>query len=41
MRIHPTIDHADLRRALGSFPTGVTVITTLDPDGALVGLTVN
>jgi flavin reductase (DIM6/NTAB) family NADH-FMN oxidoreductase RutF len=41
MRILPVIDHAELRRALGCFPTGVTVITTLDPDGAFVGLTVN
>ena len=31
-----------LRRALGSFPTGVTVITTQDaPSKSLVGLTVN
>lgn len=41
MRIHPTIDHTELRRALGCFPTGVTVITTVDPDGVFVGLTVN
>lgn len=41
MRTLPTIDHTELRRALGCFPTGVTVITTLDPDGAFVGLTVN
>jgi len=41
MRIHSPIDHAELRRALGCFPTGVTVITTLDPDGVFVGLTVN
>ncbi|MCL4775341.1 MAG: flavin reductase family protein [Burkholderiaceae bacterium] len=41
MRTLPTIDHTELRRALGSFPTGVTVITTLDADGVFVGLTVN
>jgi flavin reductase (DIM6/NTAB) family NADH-FMN oxidoreductase RutF len=32
----------DLRKALGAFPTGVTVITTHAPEGqGLVGLTVN
>lgn len=41
MRVFPAIDHAELRRALGCFPTGVTVITTLDTDGVFVGLTVN
>lgn len=30
---------ADLKRAFGSFPTGVTVMTTLDPAGAPVGMT--
>lgn len=30
-----------LRRALGSFPTGVTVITCRTDDGRLVGLTAN
>lgn len=38
--------HAELRRALGSFATGVTIVTTRDPGGATlpaadVGLTVN
>lgn len=30
-----------LRRVLGTFGTGVTVITTRHPDGALVGVTAN
>lgn len=30
-----------LRQALGSYPTGVTVVTTRAPDGRAVGLTVN
>ncbi len=30
-----------LRRSLGQFATGVTVITTRTPDGALLGLTAN
>lgn len=34
-------DPVDLRRSLGSFSTGVTVITTIAPDGRRVGLTVN
>ena len=33
------IDVIDLRRALGYFPTGVTVITTLDASGSPVGVT--
>jgi 3-hydroxy-9,10-secoandrosta-1,3,5(10)-triene-9,17-dione monooxygenase reductase component len=37
----PLVDTADLRRALGSFPTGVTIVTTLDETGALQGLTAN
>jgi flavin reductase (DIM6/NTAB) family NADH-FMN oxidoreductase RutF len=35
------IDPADLRRALGSFATGVTVVTTLDADGVPRGFTAN
>jgi flavin reductase (DIM6/NTAB) family NADH-FMN oxidoreductase RutF len=31
----------DLRRAMGRFATGVTVVTTRDPDGAPVGTTAN
>ena len=33
--------HHDLRDALGSFPTGVCVVTTADAAGTRVGLTVN
>jgi 3-hydroxy-9,10-secoandrosta-1,3,5(10)-triene-9,17-dione monooxygenase reductase component len=36
-----TIDAKDLRRALGNFVTGVTVVTTRDTSGELAGLTVN
>lgn len=34
-------DPLQLRRALGCFATGVTVVTTADPSGNVVGLTVN
>lgn len=37
----PTFDKRELRNALGTFPTGVTVVTTRAPSGAFVGLTVN
>ena len=37
----PAFDHRAFRRALGRFPTGVTVVTTLSPDGCKVGLTAN
>lgn len=37
----PTFDSRELRRVLGSFVTGVTVITTIDPDGRAWGLTAN
>ena len=30
-----------LRNVMGTFPTGVTVITATGPDGRLIGLTVN
>lgn len=36
-----SFDAAGFRKALGSFATGVTIITTRDPAGAPVGLTVN
>ncbi|MPS30078.1 flavin reductase [Pigmentiphaga sp.] len=36
-----TIDALQLRRALGTFVTGVTVITTLDAQGRRYGLTAN
>ena len=35
------IDAGDLRRALGTFATGVTVVTTIDGDGAPRGFTAN
>lgn len=35
------LDRAVLRRALGNFATGVTVVTTIAPDGRPVGLTAN
>ena len=35
------IDPVELRRCLGSFVTGVTVITVLDENGAPVGMTAN
>lgn len=34
-------DASEFRRALGSFATGVTIITTRDADGVAAGLTVN
>src|SRR5437660_10933883 len=36
-----SFDAGEFRRALGSFATGVTIITTRAPDGAPLGLTVN
>jgi 3-hydroxy-9,10-secoandrosta-1,3,5(10)-triene-9,17-dione monooxygenase reductase component len=35
------MDAQDLRRALGRFSTGVTIVTCLDPHGQRVGLTAN
>lgn len=35
------IDPREFRSALGCFPTGVTIITTLDPGGSCVGITAN
>ncbi len=37
----PAIDPTDLRRCLGSFVTGVTVITVLDDEGTPIGMTAN
>lgn len=34
-------DRRGFRNALGRFPTGVTVVTTLDPNGRRIGLTAN
>jgi flavin reductase (DIM6/NTAB) family NADH-FMN oxidoreductase RutF len=36
-----TIDAADFRRVVGSFATGVTIVTTTGSDGEPVGLTAN
>lgn len=36
-----TIDIAEFRRALGAFVTGVTVVTTIQPDGSARGFTAN
>jgi 3-hydroxy-9,10-secoandrosta-1,3,5(10)-triene-9,17-dione monooxygenase reductase component len=36
-----TFDTREYRRALGTFPTGVAVVTTRAPSGAFVGLTIN
>lgn len=38
---HPASDARHLRACLGSFATGVTVVTALSGDGRPVGLTVN
>lgn len=37
----PTFSSADFRAALGSFATGVTIVTARTPDGGRVGLTAN
>ena len=34
-------DPRDFRNALGTFPTGVCVVTTISPEGAPIGLTCN
>ena len=41
MNTASTFDSTDLRRALGRFGTGVTIVTTLDATGAPVGVTAN
>ena len=40
-RVDRPIDRSDLRRALGTFATGVTVVTTIDDDGTPRGFTAN
>ena len=37
----PSLDARDFRGALGSFPTGVCLVTARAPDGRRVGLTAN
>lgn len=41
MSTHGVDAQRALRNVLGTFPTGVTVITTMGVDGRLIGLTVN
>ena len=41
MTAESAIDPREFRAALGNFATGVTVITTVDPDGKPVGITAN
>ncbi|MGH8505085.1 MAG: flavin reductase [Stenotrophobium sp.] len=41
MTVPASLDAAEFRKALGSFATGVTIITTRGPDGQPLGLTVN
>jgi len=36
---HGHIDPLELRQALGEFPTGVTLVTTVDPEGQPTGMT--
>ena len=37
----PAVDGSAFRRAMGSFPTGVTVVTVASDDGNMHGITVN
>ena len=37
----PTVDASAFRQAMGSFPSGVTVVTVASDDGSMHGLTVN
>lgn len=37
----PPFDTREFRRALGTFPTGVAIVTTINPEGQPVGLTCN
>jgi flavin reductase (DIM6/NTAB) family NADH-FMN oxidoreductase RutF len=37
----PTVDVSAFRKAMGSFPTGVTVVTVASGDGSMHGVTVN
>lgn len=36
-----TVDRIEFRNALGSFATGITVVTAKSPDGELLGITAN
>ncbi|MGB0099012.1 MAG: flavin reductase family protein [Nocardioides sp.] len=39
--IQPLFDSAEFRQVCGQFPTGVTAVTAVAPDGRLAALTVN
>jgi flavin reductase (DIM6/NTAB) family NADH-FMN oxidoreductase RutF len=39
--VHGSFDARDLRRAMGGFATGVTVVTSREPSGLRAGVTVN
>jgi len=39
--VHGTFDAGDLRRAMGGFATGVTIVTACAPTGRRAGITVN
>ena len=41
MKTIPPAHHLDIRKALGNFGTGVTVVTTLGENGRKVGVTAN
>ncbi len=41
MPLDPVVDPHQLRHVLGRFATGVTIVTTVTPQGAPLGLTVN
>ncbi len=41
MPVNPDALCRDFRDALGSFPTGVTVVTALAPDGRAIGVTIS
>ena len=41
MSTEPRFDGKELRRVLGAFVTGVTVVTTIDAEGRQWGLTAN
>ena len=38
---HPAVDAGAFREAMGSFPTGVSVVTVAADDGSMHGITVN
>lgn len=40
-RAELVVEHVDFAASMAAFPTGVTIVTTLDTDGSPVGLTCN